>query len=58
MDVNENAIFLDNRVVCNAIASKLAPTRISRHFNAGSPMFIFFQPCNSTCALGSWPLSR
>ncbi|MCY1402995.1 hypothetical protein PS893_00773 [Pseudomonas fluorescens] len=58
MDVNENAIFLNKRVACNAIASKLAPTSISRHFNAGSPMFIFFQPCNSTCALGSWPLSR
>jgi len=28
------------------------------HFNAGSPMFIFFQPCNSTWALGSWPLAR
>ena len=28
------------------------------HFNAGSPMFIFFQPCSNTCALGSWPLSR
>ncbi len=58
MNVNENAIFLNKRVACNAIESKLAPTRISRHFNAGSPMFIFFQPCNSTCALGSWPLSR
>ena len=28
------------------------------YFSAGSPMFIFFQPCNSTCALGSCPLSR
>jgi hypothetical protein len=48
MEVNENAIFLDKRVASNSIASKLTPTRISRHFNAGSPMFIFFQPCNST----------
>ena len=58
MDVNENANILDKRVVCNAIASKLAPTGVSRHFNAGSPIFIFFQPCNSIWALGSWPLAR
>jgi hypothetical protein len=58
MDVNESANILDERVACNAIASKLAPTGVLRHFNAGSPMFIFFQPCNSTCALGSWPLAR
>jgi len=28
MDVNENASSLDKRVVCNSIASKLAPTSL------------------------------
>jgi len=30
----------------------------ANHLSAGSPMFIFFHPCNSTCAFGSCPLSR
>ncbi len=31
---------------------------IGGYFNAGSPMFIFFHPCNNTWAFGSCPFSR
>jgi hypothetical protein len=42
----------------NIKRSQPAAAPAGQAISAGSPMFIFFQPCNSTCAFGSWPFSR